>query len=803
MFCRGMRTGMGTTSETIRIPWVGWKLGRRLGSGSFGMVYEIERTVGTETERAALKVISFPKEGMVEDLESEGYPLASIRRMCDSCKADLLREYGVMMQLKGHSNIVSCEDFTTEDMENGTGFRMYIRMELLQPLRDVLRQGNLSEKEVIRLGRDLCRALSICHGMDIIHRDIKPQNIFRSHFGDYKLGDFGIARRMEGTEKATVAGTTNYMAPEVYHHEPYGKDADLYSLGMVLYYLLNDRRMPFLSAGEQIPSLQEESRAMLRRVRGEKIPAPAGGSPALQEIVLRAVAYDRNDRYRSAEEMLAALESLQDAPVGGPVYDGEATSAGDETVSLLSRYMETGRPAREEQTFYGQKDVENEEILEENPGDETMSVASVFGRGRAEETAGYIDGRDRTGYESGPDRTGYGDRQNRRNVQARLSEQAGRQAVQAEQGRNAAGLPIKKFLPVIIAAILVLVVGVAVVTLRRSQPEKQYQEALALADAGSYEEAIEAFEEIGDYKDVADRIKDCYYQRGILHAEAGEYQEAIEDLRTAGDYKDAADQINKCHYQRGSLYAEAGEYQEAIEAFKAAGSYEDAEDRIVECLNGIYGDIYGDLVSAGTGNTVKFGHYEQDNNKDDGKEEIEWVVLDKTVSDQGVEALLLSKYALDCVPYSREDGDVTWAYSYMREWLNEKFVNKAFNDQERSLIAEDDVSVDSNPVYPTMSGDPVQDQVFLLSTMEAEKYFSSNSARECRPTGYAVARGAYTARDGDEKGNCIWWLRTPGDSDSNVARVYVDGEVHYQGIYANDNDDSVRPAVRIRIETDF
>lgn len=301
-----------TMTDTIHIPWQGWHLGRKLGSGSFGMVYEITRTVGDSVERAAMKVISYPKEGVLEELQSEGYPPESIRQMCSDCKKDLLREYGMMMQLKGHSNIVSCEDYTTEDRADGAGFRMYIRMELLTPLRDVLRKGSLSEQEIARLGRDLCKALIICHDREIIHRDIKPQNIFVSDFGDYKLGDFGVARRMEGTANATVAGTTNYMAPEVYRNEPYGKDADLYSLGMVLYYLLNERRMPFIPVTQKIATAQEEAAALFRRIGGEPIPAPVHGSPAFQKIVLRAIAFDRRDRYTTARELLDDLQDLHD-----------------------------------------------------------------------------------------------------------------------------------------------------------------------------------------------------------------------------------------------------------------------------------------------------------------------------------------------------------------------------------------------------------------------------------------------------------------------------------------------------------
>ena len=81
----------------------------------------------------------------------------------------------------------------------------------------------------------------------MIHRDIKPQNIFITSKGDYKLGDFGVARTMEKTMSGmSKKGTYNYMAPEVYHRVNTGLVSDQYSLGLVLYWLLNEKRMPFL-----------------------------------------------------------------------------------------------------------------------------------------------------------------------------------------------------------------------------------------------------------------------------------------------------------------------------------------------------------------------------------------------------------------------------------------------------------------------------------------------------------------------------------------------------------------------------
>ncbi len=170
-------------------------------------------------------------------------------------------------------------------------------------------QSMLGESEVIRLGKDICKALMLCEARHIIHRDIKPQNILVSKFGDYKLGDFGVARVQDHTTKATKMGTHGYAAPEVEHGHKYGKEADIYSLGITLYWLLNNRRMPFLNADESVKAMKNQE-ALRRRYEGEKLPAPKNGSAKLKQVVLKACAYRPEDRYRSAQELYDALSEL-------------------------------------------------------------------------------------------------------------------------------------------------------------------------------------------------------------------------------------------------------------------------------------------------------------------------------------------------------------------------------------------------------------------------------------------------------------------------------------------------------------
>lgn len=305
-----------SVTENIQIPWPGWQIVRSLGRGSYGVVYEIERDVFGKKEKAALKIISIPKDSSeVESDYTEGYDEKSITEKYSFYLKKIVEEYQLMAEMKGHSNIVNCDDFAYLPHEGGIGWDVFIRMELLKPLKSVLREGDLSEEQVAKLGRDICRALVFCEQKNIIHRDIKPENIMVSAFGDFKLGDFGVARTMDHTTHATRTGTDRYMAPEVIKREKYGQDADIYSLGIVLYWLLNRRRLPFLPVN-RIPTEPEVNEAESKRVRGVRIPAPVNGSSDLKRIVLKACSYRREERYHSAGEMLSELETGETAFAG-------------------------------------------------------------------------------------------------------------------------------------------------------------------------------------------------------------------------------------------------------------------------------------------------------------------------------------------------------------------------------------------------------------------------------------------------------------------------------------------------------
>ena len=290
--------------------WPGWDTVRTIGSGGFGKVYEIQKTDSTGSYRSALKVISIPASAdEYREYADNGYDDESITAIFKSQVDDIVSEFQMMSQFKGTSNIVSYEDHMIVPHGDGRGWDVLIRMELLTSLPDYIKQNGLTEGQVIQLGQNICRALELCGQKEIIHRDIKPQNIFVNEFGDFKLGDFGIARTMDHTTKATKTGTYSYMAPEVYSGRPYGASVDIYSLGLVLYWLLNERRLPFVPMPPVVPTAAQNSEAQMKRLGGDTIPEPKYGSDALKAAVLKACSFDAAQRFASPEVFRQALDA--------------------------------------------------------------------------------------------------------------------------------------------------------------------------------------------------------------------------------------------------------------------------------------------------------------------------------------------------------------------------------------------------------------------------------------------------------------------------------------------------------------
>lgn len=320
------KTATENKHETIFEGWnyvteeIGGKVRyKKLGEGGFGDVFEIEKE-GMSDFKSALKIVSIPKDKMVlSDYAADGMNREQIMQALKEEKDKAEDEIRLQSEVKDNPNIVRIEDYAVREKKDDIGWEIYIRMELLTPISQrlvAIRKGEAepySEEEVRKLGADICNALEECHGMNMLHRDIKPENIFKDKNGNYKLGDFGISRTMDKTT-GIVSGTKTdlYAAPEVVRMEKHRVTADIYSLGLVMYEMLN-LRLPFLPEFPNAVRLSDREEAMQKRLSGEWIKPIKNISDDMNRAVLKACEFDPENRYPTAKAM---KERLLGVPAG-------------------------------------------------------------------------------------------------------------------------------------------------------------------------------------------------------------------------------------------------------------------------------------------------------------------------------------------------------------------------------------------------------------------------------------------------------------------------------------------------------
>lgn len=289
-----------------------WHIAELIGSGAFGSVYKIVREDFGEKYYAAMKLIDIPQsEDEIRALSAEGMSQADISDYYTGMAQEIVEEFKLMSKLKGHSNIVSYEDHMVLPKENGIGWIIQIRMELLTPLPEYVQKHDMSLRDVVALGIDICKALELCEKHHIIHRDVKPENIFLSENGDFKLGDFGVAKTMEKTmSNLSKKGTRAYMAPELARQELCTGNVDIYSLGLVMYRFLNHNRLPFLPKYPEKIKFSDREKAEFLRFSGADVPLPQKGGAELGNIVVKACAYSPEKRYQKPHELRAELEEI-------------------------------------------------------------------------------------------------------------------------------------------------------------------------------------------------------------------------------------------------------------------------------------------------------------------------------------------------------------------------------------------------------------------------------------------------------------------------------------------------------------
>lgn len=268
------------------------------------------------------------------------------------------------------------------------------------------------------------------------------------------------------------------------------------------------------------------------------------------------------------------------------------------------------------------------------------------------------------------------------------------------------------------------------------------------------------------------------YSRAVRLMEDGRYQEAADAFEALDGYGDNETQIKECRYLYALQLMEDEDFEEALSTFALISDYKDSDERggLIRLRF-----LKNELPSLKQFGSVSLGAYEQDNVYTDGKEEIEWIVLEIDKAERKV--LLLSKYVLDCKAYDSSGFKVTWAECSLRKWLNGEFFNSAFSQMEQSIIAETATTVKASDIE-------TNDKVFMLSNEETRAYFEQQKDRVCTSTAYAYANGS-------TEGKARWYLRDV-DYFGRVTVVNENGALTNTGYKSASY--GVRPAIWVDID---
>lgn len=291
---------------------LGYTVSEKLGSGAFGTVYKVIKTNAAGQYIRALKHITIPTEKQYNSvLNSMGGDVSKADSYFSQMLNNIVSEIKILNDLseKGVQHIVRYYENDILITDSPRRYDIFILMEYLTPLEDFIQNADFLVHDVVKLGLDILNGLRSCHNNGVIHRDIKDDNIFVSDKGEYKIGDFGVSKILKDSSKAeSLKGTPNFLAPEVYlGKESYTKSVDLYSLGIVLYRLLNYNRNPFLPRFPEQYFSQDEDEAFEARMSGKTPDLPALGGEEIGHVIVKAIS-SSSERFQTADEFINSLE---------------------------------------------------------------------------------------------------------------------------------------------------------------------------------------------------------------------------------------------------------------------------------------------------------------------------------------------------------------------------------------------------------------------------------------------------------------------------------------------------------------
>ena len=790
-------------------------VGRVLGQGGFGVTYV---ALDSQTQsRVAIKEY-LPMELAIRDPETSALYLNSEEQKEDFefGKQQFLEEAKTLTEFVGNEHIVRIHN---QFEENGTAYFSMEYVEGIDLKNFLLQRGTpLPVHEANRILLPIMEALQWVHSKGIVHRDISPDNIMITKGGSAKLIDFGAARYSTGEKSKSLDVVLKHGYAPVEQYSRRGRQGpftDVYSMAATYYYAITGK----------VPQ-----DAVDRMSEDELIPPSEHGArirESTEQVLLKALALNAADRWQTMNAFYAALLETMPKPYepeADEEKDGKAKKPAVQKEKKPEPKTAAQKPAAAESSKLAKKKptaviaavlglvvllgvVFGTGILKKNPA-VSKPEESVSQTGTEETTQG-MQAPAETPVPAAEPETAQGETdsvKDFKNVGSIVTfgfyEQDNNTTNRKEpiewivlDVRDGKSLLISRYA---LDSVPFNTENTDGITWETSTLRKWLNEDF-LNDAFIEDEReciptveINAGLNPDSTVDPGNNTKDKVFLLSILEAE--EYFDndisrqckPTEYAKAQGCYVDAISG-NCCWWLRSP-----GSYSDHATVVDSAGSARSFSEYVSKEDNTVRPVIWIDLNMLelkNGGGVVSFGTYEQDNDFENGKEPIEWIVLDV----QEGKALLISRCALDCQPYNTEATEVTWETCSLRKWLNEAFLTEAFSEEELAHIPAVEVTADKNPRYSNDIGNSTEDKVFLLSIQEADRYFVGDEERQCPATLYAVEQGC--SRYSSEYRYCWWWLRTPASPLIFASEVLDSGAVDNNGSPVNWKDIAVRPAI--------
>lgn len=343
--------------------WQEWYIEEEVETGNFSDILKVKKEDANGTViHKAMKVIEIPKVQATASSSNLGERRQALHGYFGELAKVVEEEIQALHVLNGKPNILSYDAYEVLERNELVGYDVVLLTPMHRSFISYISGKELKDnREIIQMAKDICHALSELHRMDFLHKDLKLENIYMDEDKNYYLGEIGLENKISIFQTGSVKrGSYEYLAPEVYLNKEYSRRADIYSLGVILYILCNDGKIP---------------KELQRRDKNVELPVPCKAKERLVEIIFKSMAYEMKERYESAESMLEELETLTEEDMEFPVIEEiEDTSSEKEEIEIENMVIDTFDETQEklEDALWEDEPVKPDEF-EDNSLEDTMS----------------------------------------------------------------------------------------------------------------------------------------------------------------------------------------------------------------------------------------------------------------------------------------------------------------------------------------------------------------------------------------------------------------------------------------------